>query len=428
MACTSCGFERIEEGRSCPVCGAATLSGTVQRDSDATIERDRAQPASAGVLREGDLFAERYQIEATLGRGGMGVVYRVVDRTTGDRRALKVLHAGAADGSAAARFKREISILSRIDHPAILRIFDWGVTGQRMYLASELLDGADLRQHLRSRIAFPPAEVARTGGRLAEALAVAHRHGVVHRDIKPHNVMVCGDGTLKLLDFGIARGAGIELNTVTTSGVMVGTPEYMSPEQFVGERVDVRSDIYSLGVVLYELTVGALPFTADTPVALGIQHQTRPVPPIRGERPGVPAWLERIILKCLQKRPADRFQTAGDLAVELQRLRRGEKRTRTLPSGDQVVEDDSEAEPWALTIRCAAERTPWTRGMALFFDGRHYCLEEIGFTRAGGERWIYRFSHWPAEQIFRKMIDYEQDVAERHVASGLGARLRRWFS
>src|SRR6185503_17243172 len=137
----------------------------------------------------------------------------------------------------------------------------------------------------------PPNEVAQIGVTLAGALAIAHAQGVVHRDVKPHNVMLSADGRITLLDFGVARGAGIDMNTITATGVMVGTPEYMSPEQFQGLRVDPRSDIYSLGVVLYELLAGALPFHGDTPVALGIRHQTELPPPIRPQRPNVPAWL-----------------------------------------------------------------------------------------------------------------------------------------
>ena len=426
MACTSCGFERIEEGKSCPVCGAATLTGTVRRDSDATVQRtheSRHDPR----LRNGDTFAGRYRILATLGRGGMGSVYRAHDSRDDVERALKVLHATVDDPSAAVRFKREIEILSRIDHPAVVRISDWGVAGERMYFASELLHGEDLRQHLRRRIILPPSEVAQVGARLAAALAVAHGHGVVHRDIKPHNVMVCSDGTLKLLDFGIARGAGIDLNTVTTSGVMVGTPEYMSPEQFGGGRVDARSDIYSLGILLYELTSGEVPFGGDTPIALGMKHHNVQPPPIRALRPNVPAWLERVILKCLEKDPANRFLTAADLAAELQRPRTGTKNVRTLPSGDQVIEDASESEPWALTIRSNVERKSWSRDMALHFEERYYRLDDIRYSTAGGAHWTYCFTHWPPGQIFRKVIDYEADAASRQ-SSGLRGKLRRWLS
>ncbi|MGZ8867149.1 MAG: serine/threonine-protein kinase [Thermoanaerobaculia bacterium] len=426
MACTSCGFERIEEGKSCPVCGAETLSGTARRDTDATVQRAHGERKDSR-LNSGDTFAGRYEIVTALGRGGMGSVYRARDNRSGVDCALKILHATVDDPSAAVRFKREIEILSRIDHPAVVRILDWGVAGDRMYFASELLSGEDLRQHLKRRILFPPQEVAEVGARLAHALAVAHSHGVVHRDIKPHNVMICANGTLKLLDFGIARGAGIDLNTVTTSGVMVGTPEYMSPEQFGGGRVDARSDIYSLGILLYELTSGEVPFGGDTPVVLGIKHQTAQPAPIRGSRPNVPAWLERIILKCLEKDPADRFLTASDLAAELLRPRRGAKNVRTLASGDQVIEDDSESEPWALTIRSSAERRDWSRGMGLLFEERYYRLDDIRYSNAGGARWTYCFSHWPAEQIFRKVVDYETDAASRQ-SSGLREKLRRWLS
>ncbi len=427
MACSSCGFERIEEGKSCPLCGAQTVSGTMRMDAQATEMRHGERKPSERRdfdLGAGDVFAERYDIVAPLGRGGMGAVYRARDRRDGIERALKILHATSDDPNAAGRFRREIQILSRIQHPSVVKIFDWGVVDERMYFAAELIEGDDLRAVLYRRGVLPPAEVAQIGGRVAEALSVAHRNGVVHRDVKPHNVMICSDGLIKLLDFGIARGAGIDLRTITTSGTMVGTPEYMSPEQFIGSRVDARSDIYSLGVVLYELAAGATPFKADTPVALGIMHQSTPPAPIRGQRPNVPAWLERVILKCLQKEPAHRFLTAAELAAELLRPRGGQKRVRILESGDQVMEDDSETEPWALTIVCAKERRNWSHDMALRFEERYYRLEDI---KASSEKWIYNFSHWPAEQIFRKIVDYQQDVAERP-RPGLGGKLKQWFS
>ena len=428
MACTSCGFERIEEGKSCPVCGAATLSGTLQMDAHPTaVHQGDTRPRERRdmPLAPGNIFADRYEIVAPLGRGGMGAVYRARDMRENSERALKILHATADDHTAAGRFRREIEILSRVRHPAVVQIFDWGVLGDRMYFSAELIDGDDLRAVLRRKHVLPAPEVARIGGRVAEALSVAHKHGVVHRDVKPHNVMIGADGTIKLLDFGIARGAGIDLRTITTSGTMVGTPEYMSPEQFEGSRVDARSDIYSLGVVLYELTAGAPPFKGDTPIALGMMHQSTPPPPIRGERPNVPAWLERIILKCLQKDPGKRYLTAAELAEDLLRPRTGQKNVRTLDSGDQIIEDSSESEPWALTISCQSERKEWSRDMALLFEERYYRLADMTFNQSA-RRWVYRFTYWPAEQIFRKVVDYLQDVAERR-PSGLRGKLKSWL-
>ena len=427
MACLQCGFELVEEGKSCAVCGASTSSGTIPFEQGPTVAQEEPTPPHRrhyGWFAIGEVFAARYEILAHLGRGGMGAVYRVRDMRTESERALKVLHATAEDDNAAVRFRREIEILSRVKHPAVVEIFDYGVVDDRMYFTAELIDGDDLRAVLRNRTVFAPEEVARIGARVAEALGVAHAMGIVHRDVKPHNIMIRADGRLTLLDFGVARGAGIDMHTITSTGVIAGTPEYMPPEQFAGQRVDARSDVYSLGVVLYELLCGAVPFKADTPVALGIHHQQTLPAPIRTQRPNVPAWLERIVLRCLEKDPSQRFLNATELAAELSRTRAGERRTRTLASGDQVIEDDSETDAFALTLMTDDERANWSLDMALQFDGRFYRLLDV---RTDGQKWFYRFSHWPDEQILRKVVDYETDVAERTQGRGLRDKLKGWL-
>jgi serine/threonine protein kinase len=424
MACLECGFELVEEGKSCAVCGAETSTGTVAFEHAKTLGRDELTPGRRQKrfgFSPGDTFAGRYEILSHLGRGGMGAVYRVRDAQSGAERALKVLHATAEDDNAAVRFRREIEILSRIRHPGIVEIFDWGVEDDRMYFTAELIDGEDLRTVLRHRGVFAPEEAARIGARIAEALGAAHRMGIVHRDVKPHNVMIRRDGRVTLLDFGVARGAGIDMNTVTATGVIVGTPEYMPPEQFQGHRVDARSDLYSLGIVLYELLCGAVPFKADTPVALGMQHTGTMPPPIRAQRPNVPAWFERIVMKCLEKDPAARYLEGAEVALELEKPRTGERRTRALPTGDQVIEDDSETNQYALTLVTLDERKNWTVDMALQFDGRFYKLADV---RSTGSKWFYRFNWWPDEQILRKVVDYEQDAAERK----RGGFLKRFLS
>ena len=428
MACLSCGFERVEEGKSCAVCGASTVSQTLRFEHAPTVAQEDPTPQRRrrGMqLAQGDVFADRYEILAHLGRGGMGAVYQAKDRYRVAEVALKVLHATALDDNAAVRFRREIEILSRVKHPGIVEIFDWGVVHDRMYFAAELIDGEDLRAVLRKRGVLVPEEVARIGARVAEALGAAHAMGIVHRDIKPHNVMIRRDGRLTLLDFGVARGAGIDMNTITATGVIVGTPEYMAPEQFQGHRVDTRSDVYSLGIVLYELLCGGVPFRADTPVALGIHHQQTLPPPIRTQRPNVPAWLERIVLRCLEKEPSARYLSAQEVAAELAKPRTsGEQRRRVLDSGDQIIEDDSETSAWALTLMTADERKNWSLDMALQFEGRFYRLDDV---RSDGRKWFYRFSHWPDEMILRKIVDYVQDVAERTQSRGLRGKLRDWL-
>ncbi|HUP61724.1 MAG TPA: serine/threonine-protein kinase [Thermoanaerobaculia bacterium] len=429
MACLECGFELVEEGKSCAVCGAETVSGTVPFEQARTVAQADATPPRprrrGGAFGAGEVFSKRYEVLGAIGRGGMGSVYRVRDMQDEVERALKVLHATVEDESAAVRFRREIEILARVTHPGIVRIFDWGIVEDRMYFIAELIDGQDLRSVLRSRGVLSPPEVCRIGAEIAESLGAAHAMGIIHRDVKPHNVMIRGDGRVTLLDFGVARGAGIDMNTITATGVIVGTPDYMAPEQFQGHRVDARSDLYSLGIVLYELLAGAVPFRGDTPVGLAMQHQSTLPPPLRTQRPNVPAWLERIVLKCLEKDPMNRYVSAHEVAEELKRPRTsGDRRTRTLATGDQVLEDDSEATPWALTLVTPDERKSWTLEMALQFEGRFYKLADV---RSAGQRWFYRFAHWPDEEILRRIVDYEQDAAERTASRGLRGKLKDWL-
>ena len=264
----------------------------------------------------------------------MGQVFRVEDATSGQALALKALRPlDADDTDRVRRFQREIQILTRIRHPAVLHILDWE-SAAGLYFVTELVDGEDLKAAIRRRGAWPAPEAAALGATLAEALAAAHAQGVVHRDVKPNNVMIGGDGSVRLLDFGLARGTGIDLTTLTRTGTILGTPGYMSPEQFDAHGVDERSDLYSLGVVLFEVLTGRLPFTGRTPIAVALAHKTETPPLPRAVRPGIPAWLERVVLRCLEKDPARRFATATELAAELRRPRHEHApHVRALPAG-----------------------------------------------------------------------------------------------
>ena len=242
--------------------------------------------------------------------------------------------------------------------------------------------------------------------------------------------MIARDGSVRLLDFGLARGAGIDLATLTRTGTILGTPGYMSPEQFDAHGVDERSDLYSLGVVLFEVLTGRLPFTGQTPIAVALAHKTETPPLPRALRPGIPAWLERVVLRCLEKDPARRFATAAELAVELQWPREGRApRVRALPSGDGVLLDPGETTDWALVLTSVHEKTGWTDGMALRFEDRYYRLVGAQAPASEGAPWTYRFAAWPEGEVFRRLVDYEQDLAAREEAASnkLTGRLSRWL-
>jgi len=431
--CDACGFENAEPGKPCALCGASEI---VHATSALSTIAAPATPTPAGGasrprVETGQIFGERYRALSLLGSGGMGEVFRVEDQTSGQPLALKVLRPlDGDDGDRVRRFQREIQILTRVRHPAVLHILDWGDSPAGLYFVTELVDGEDLKLAIRKRGPWPAAEAAALGATLADALAAAHAQGVVHRDVKPNNVMIARDGSVRLLDFGLARGAGMDLTTLTRTGTILGTPGYMSPEQFDAHGVDERSDVYSLGVVLFEVLTGRLPFTGQTPIAVALAHKTETPPLPRSLRPGVPAWLERVVLRCLEKEPAQRFASASELAAELRRPREGAPpRSRALPSGDGVVLDPAETTDWALVLTSAHEKTGWAEGMTLRFEDRYYRLAGAQAPASEGARWMYRFVSWPEGEIFRRLVDYEQDLAARQEAASkrLTDRLSRWL-
>ena len=431
--CDACGFENAEPGKPCALCGSSEIVHATSHVSTMVAPATPAPSGGGGTVRfeAGHVFGERYRVVSLLGSGGMGQVFRVEDATSGQALALKVLRPLDGDeGDRVRRFQREIQILTRIRHPAVLHILDWGDSPAGLYFVTELVDGEDLKLAIRRRGPWLAAEAAALGATLADALAAAHAQGVVHRDVKPNNVMIARDGSVRLLDFGLARGAGIDLTTLTRTGTILGTPGYMSPEQFDAHGVDERSDVYSLGVVLFEVLTGRLPFSGQTPIAVALAHKTQAPPLPRSLRPGVPAWLERVVLRCLEKDPARRFASASELAAELRWPREGASpRSRTLPSGDGVLLDPAETTDWALVLTSAHEKTGWTDGMTLRFEERYYRLVRAQAPAAEGAPWTYRFVAWPEGEIFRRLVDYEQDLASRQEAASktLTDRLSRWL-
>jgi serine/threonine-protein kinase len=275
--CEDCGFENAEQARPCPLCGSSeerTLEARPKFDTlpDSAVPLPDASPAPRVAL--GDLYGERYEVLGFLGSGGMGQVYKVRDRHDGALRALKVLQPAedAAAGDRSGRFRREAQILGKIQHPAVPRILDSGFGGGRLFLVTELVDGCDLKLEIQRRGPWPIGEAVALVATVVDALAAAHALGIVHRDVKPSNIMLEKGGAVRLLDFGLARGRGVDMATLTRTGVVVGTPAYMSPEQFQALSVDERSDVYSVGVVLFELLTGRLPFSAPTAMAIGLKH------------------------------------------------------------------------------------------------------------------------------------------------------------
>jgi serine/threonine-protein kinase len=269
----------------------------------------------------GTVFDGRYRIVRKLGAGGMADVYLAEDQELGRRVAIKILNdRHAADDSFIERFRREAKNAAGLSHPNIVSIYDRGEAEGTYYIAMEFLDGRSLKELIVGRGPAPVKVAIDYARQVLAAVGFAHRHGIVHRDIKPHNVLVGPEGRLKVTDFGIARSGASQMTEV---GSIIGTAQYLSPEQARGARVDQTSDLYSVGVVLYEMLTGQVPFTGDTPLEIAMKHLSEVPTPPSELRPEVPHDLDSVVLRALAKDPAERYQTADEMDRDLARVAEG---------------------------------------------------------------------------------------------------------
>jgi serine/threonine protein kinase/Tfp pilus assembly protein PilF len=326
VKCPKCQTENPETVKFCGECGTQLIP----LSSDVRPEVTETLQTAIQELTTGSIFAGRYQIIEELGKGGMGRVYKVFDQEVQAKMALKLIKPEvSADKNTIDRFRNELKIARDISHKNICRMYDLGREGGNYFITMEYVSGEDLKSFIRRAKQLVVGTAIFIAKQVCEGLAEAHRVGVVHRDLKPGNIMIDKEGNAKIMDFGIARS--ISIKGITGAGVMIGTPEYMSPEQVEGKEVDQRSDIYSLGIILYEMLTGQVPFEGDTPFTVGVKQKSEIPKDPREINAQIPDDLSRMILKCLEKDKEKRYQSAGEVRSELQNIEKG------IPTTEKVV-------------------------------------------------------------------------------------------
>jgi serine/threonine protein kinase len=339
MICQVCNTTNDDAGRFCTNCGAVLELAKVPSSaaslgsaaSPARESKDDDEPtlvmtaaSSPTVAVEpliGRLIEDKYRIDSKLGAGGMGAVYRAHRILIGDEVAIKILHPQhVSEPQEAERFRREAQASARLKHPNAVSIYDFGVTSDGLvYLVMELVEGQSLRQIIKQQGPVTPSAAGEVLNQVCAALDEAHRQQIVHRDLKPDNIIVnpmVSGLRVKVLDFGIAKLRDLTAGNLTQTGSVMGTPHYMSPEQCLGEELDSRSDIYSLGIVLYEMLAGVVPFNSPTSTAVVVQHVNQSPPSLRAINLSISPAVEAVVLHALAKKREDRPQTAGALATE----------------------------------------------------------------------------------------------------------------
>jgi len=321
--CPKCKSDNPGTATFCADCGTQ-LPSLEDIEVTETIEIPKEE------LTRGITFAGRYEIIEELGRGGMGKVYRVEDKKIKEEVALKLIKPEiASDKKTIERFSNELKMARKIAHRNVCKMYDLGEEKGTHYITMEYVPGEDLKGMIRMMGQLGAGKSISIAIQICEGLAEAHRLGVVHRDLKPSNIMIDKEGNVRIMDFGIARS--LEAKGITGAGVMIGTPEYMSPEQVEAKEVDQRSDIYSLGIILYEMTTGRLPFEADTPFAVGVKQKSEKPENPKDINPQIPDDLNGMILKCLEKYKEARYQSAGEVRSELTSIEKG------MPTTDRVI-------------------------------------------------------------------------------------------
>lgn len=363
MKCLKCQTENPVHARFCGYCGAS-----LQPPLEFSEGPTKTIQMKTGELVRGSLFAGRYEIIEKLGQGGMGSVHRAFDQKVGEEVALKVLNPEiAADEEIIGRFRNELSLARKIIHKNVCRLFDLHESEGALFITMEYVAGEDLQNFIKRSGSLAISKAVSVARQIFEGLAEAHKLGVIHRDLKPRNIMIDRAGNAHIMDFGIARS--LRTGGITKTGTIIGTPEYMSPEQLDGREADERSDIYALGVIQYEMLTGQRPFKADSALSLALKHKTEVPQDPRALNPQIPESLGRLILKCLEKDTAKRYQRAEEIHQELADIEKFIAATKTaLVSSGIQAEETPTAKRNSIAVLPFADLSP-QRDQEYFCDG-----------------------------------------------------------
>jgi serine/threonine protein kinase/ribosomal protein L40E len=325
MKCPKCRADNPADSSFCSKCGSALLFSEKIVDSHTkTLEMP------SGILSRGSTFAGRFEVVEELGKGGMGIVYRVFDKKIDEEVALKLLNPEvSSDLKTIERFRNELKLARKISHKNVCRMYDLNEEKGTQYITMEYVSGEDLKSSIMRVGYLSIGKAVSVTKQICDGLVEAHRLGVVHRDLKPQNIMVDKQGNVRIMDFGIARS--LKKKGLTGTGIIIGTPEYMSPEQAEMKEIDQRSDVYSLGTILFEMVTGRVPFEGETPLSVAMKHKNEPASDPRELNAQIPEALSRVILKCLEKKRENRYQKAEELLAELNRIE------KELPTTERII-------------------------------------------------------------------------------------------